>query len=157
MSHDELIEYAVKASQIEEKLAKIIDTKLDEKLTQIVDEKLEILKAEIKQAVSEEIETFKKHAQHRFEKLESEIEVVKGVNATLSKQLIDTQKESYRTAQYTQYETIEFSGLPTEIDNVHIETAVRGRRDWCYARGKEIQACHWEAEQDRAMQTSMAG
>ena len=160
MSHEELIEYAVKVNEINENLdtklqsivnelevnlSQTIEVKLDEKLSQIVDQKLAILKTELLDEFSQKIITFEQVTKDSFEKLESELQIVKTVNTTLSAQLINTQKEAHRTAQYTQYETVEFSGIPTQIDNSHIGDVVRSisKKIGVNLATKEIQACHW--------------
>ena len=163
LSHEELLDYAVNVnedisskiesigSQMEEKISKIVkrilDEKLsqiDEKLSQIFDQKLADVKTVILDDVSQQLNTFKSSTKTRFEQLEAELEISKTVNATLSEQLINTQKEAHRTGQYSQYETVEFSGIPTEIDNASLEKVVRGiagKLDVTLS-AKEIQACH---------------
>ena len=60
----------------------------------------------------------------KFEKMHSEFEICKAVNATLSKEVKLLKRKTNRDAQYQRQENIEISGIPATIQDSEIEENV---------------------------------
>ena len=51
-----------------------------------------------------------------FQKLESDVSVIKNVNNILSKQISSTERQCWKNTQYSWRERVEVVGLPSSID-----------------------------------------
>ena len=58
-----------------------------------------------------------KRLNENFQKLESDVSVVKNVNNILSKQMSSIQRQCWKNAQYSRREFFELVGLPSSIED----------------------------------------
>ena len=59
-----------------------------------------------------------------FQKLESDVSVVKNVNNILSKQMSSIERQCWKNAQYSRRECVEVVGLPSSIEDKDLEPTV---------------------------------
>ena len=150
----ELLQYALSVSDIHTKLDEVVGTKLEE-FSKNLAERFEAVEREF----DEKLKELKKNSKDRFEKLEGELIVAKNANRLLAeevakdkvatgKQHVELEREVYRTAEYTQYETLEFNGIPLtipddEIPNLmlSITNSIKNEHSIDLVP-RDIQACH---------------
>ena len=133
-------------------------SKIGERLSEIeekVTERIKLCEKEFNEKISE----FKKELAAQFEKVESELAISKNANAILKAEvdtqrkgfnnsIIQIERESQRTAQYIQYETLEVSNIPITIPDKEVQNVVlklvnslKGEDDDDIGPA-DIQACH---------------
>ena len=88
----------------------------------------------------EEIRKFNEN----FVKLESEINIVKKVNALLNKRVIDMERQCWANAQYSRRECLEVAGIPRDVLNENLESKVLKvfSKVGCEILSRDIEACH---------------
>ncbi len=150
----ELLQYALSVTDIHSKLDEIIGSKLKEFTTNLA-ERFKANEREFEEKLTE----LKQNTKTRFEKLESEVLIVRNANRLLAEEVekergitknrhIELEREAFRTAEYTQYETLEFSKIPTTIPDDKVQDLIlqiinslnNGKRPDLSAH--DIQACH---------------
>ena len=79
-----------------------------------------------------------------FQKLESDVSVVKNVNNILSKQMSSIQRQCWKNAQYSRREFFELVRLHSSIEDKDLEpTVCRVLQDIGVGiTGEDIEACH---------------
>ena len=65
-----------------------------------------------------------KRLNDNFQKLESDVSVVKNVNNILSKQMSSIERQCYKNAQYSRREFVEVVGLPSSVEDKDLEPIV---------------------------------
>ena len=65
-----------------------------------------------------------KRLNENFQKLESDVSVVKNVNNILSKQMPSIERQCWKNAQYSRREYVELVGLPSSIEEKDLEPTV---------------------------------
>ena len=65
-----------------------------------------------------------KRLNENFQKLESDVSVVKNVNNILSKQMSSIERQYWKNAQYSRRECVEMVGLPSSIEDKDLEPTV---------------------------------
>ena len=150
----ELLQYALSVTDIQTKLEEIVGTKLEE-FVKNLSERFEANEREF----NEKLDIFKQNTKTRFEKLEGEILVVKNANRLLAaevekdrvstqKQQVEIEREAFRTAEYTQYETLEFSKIPLTIPDDEVQDVILKivnslhGNDCADIVSDDLQACH---------------
>ena len=85
-----------------------------------------------------------KRLNENFQKLESDVSVVKNVNNILSKQMSSIERQCWKNAQYSRRECVEVVGLPSSIGDKDLElTACRVLQHiGVGTTGEGIEACH---------------
>ena len=85
-----------------------------------------------------------KRLNENFQKLESDVSVVKNVNNILSKQISTIERQCWKNAQYSRRECVEVVGLPSSIEEKDLErTACRALQHISIGiTGESIEACH---------------
>ena len=63
-----------------------------------------------------------KRLNENFQKLESDVSVVKNVNNILSKQTSSIERQCWKNAQYSRRECVEVVGLPSSIEDKDLQT-----------------------------------
>ena len=108
--------------------------------------------------IMNEFSEFKMAAQARFEKLEGEVSFVKNANALLKKEVekcnseerfVNLEREAHRTAEYVNYDSIEFSKIPLAIPDdeltdviLKIMNSLRTESKLKPIQPVHLQACH---------------
>ena len=111
MEHEELVEYAILASDIQSKLEEVVDRKL-KKLGAALAARFDWNELEFDEKLNE----FKSAANSRFEKLEGDLAVTKRANVLLRQEVqnnndiekkvrIENERNMYRVDEYTQKES----------------------------------------------------
>ena len=59
-----------------------------------------------------------------FQKLESDVSIVKNVNNILSKQMPSIEKQCWKNSQHSRRECVEVVGLPSSIEDKDLEPTV---------------------------------
>ena len=85
-----------------------------------------------------------KRLNENFQKLESDVPVIKNMKNILSKQMSSTERQCWKNAQYSRHECVEVVGLPSSIEEEELEPTV------CWVlqhigvdiTGISIKACH---------------
>ena len=85
-----------------------------------------------------------KRLNENFQKLESDVSVVKNVNNILSKQMSSIERQCWRNAQYSRRECVEVVGLPSSIEDKDLEPTVCRvlQHIGVGITGEGIEACH---------------
>ena len=79
-----------------------------------------------------------------FEKLEAELIVSKKVNTELQKHIVKLEKQCWANAQYSRRECLELVGIPSNIENEHLEDKVVEvlNKVGCNIMKDNVEACH---------------
>ena len=79
-----------------------------------------------------------------FEKLQSELIVVKQVNSMLSERLVSMERQCWANAQYSRRECLELVGMPCSVSDGDLEEKVLKifEKVGCPIEGNNIEACH---------------
>ena len=147
MDKIDLVEYCLQVGDIGAKL----DAKLEELESRFV-KKFEILKDEFHTKLAE----VKTHEKERFEKVEGELAIAKKSNQLLREEfdnrsaatmhkLVDIERTAERSSQYSQYETLEISGVPASIPDSEVQATVLKIVNMLLPEAignSDIQACH---------------
>ena len=64
------------------------------------------------------------HIRDTFKHMDSELSVVKSVNHSLSKRLVDMERQCWANAQYSRRECLELVGIPQSVQDDDLEKAV---------------------------------
>ena len=97
----------------------------------------------------EEIRKFNEN----FVKLESEINIVKKVNALLNKRVIDMERQCWANAQYSRRECLEVASIPRDVSNENLESIVLEvfSKVGCEILSRDSEACHRLTNNDRVI------
>ena len=161
MEHEELVEYAILASDIQSKLEEVVDKKL-KKLGADIAARFESNELEFDEKLNE----FKSAANSRFEKLEGDLAVTKRANVLLRQEVeynndiekkvrIENERSMYRADEYTQKESLEFSKIPLSIPDDELQDVIMDiisnmvdanssddDRDFLKLADQDVHACH---------------
>ena len=79
-----------------------------------------------------------------FEKLQSELIVVKQVDSVLSERLVSMERQCWANAQYSRRECLELVGVPRSVSDGNLEEKVLKifEKVGCPIEGNNIEACH---------------
>ena len=79
-----------------------------------------------------------------FEKLQSELIVVKQVNSVLSERLVSMERQCWANAQYSRRECLELVSVPHSVSDGDLEEKVLKifEKVGCPIEGNHIEACH---------------
>ena len=150
LSHEELLDYTIRIGDLRSDLGTKIDM-----IEKCFTDKFEELRVNYEQAIRE----IKMESTNHIAKLEGELAIVKNANELLKAdtetkseamqtKLIELERETQRTSQYTQYETLEFSKIPLTIPDSEVQPIILKIVNAIKPDGSEkltdhhIQACH---------------
>ena len=62
-----------------------------------------------------------KNLNNNFKRLESDVQIIKTVNNNLLKQLENTERKCWASAQYSRRECVEVTGIPKTVESKNLE------------------------------------
>jgi hypothetical protein len=151
-SHEELMEYALFTTDLNKSMAETITTKIEE-LKNDFTQRIE----HTEKVFEDKLSAVEKSLANELGMMRCEIAIVKQENKTFREELKENEeaallqkieRDVHRTAEYTQYETLEFAGIPLTIPNNEVENVII---KIIHALGcskvsqNDIQACHRRA------------
>ena len=103
--------------------------------------------------VLENMSTEIKELNSNFARVEAELAVARNVNNKLMERVVDTERQTWATAQYSRRECLEIVGVPRSVPDNEIETKVCGifQKIGCEITSDNIEACHRLKNKDRVI------